>query len=98
MQDAAERAQQRGFAESRHAFEQNMPPRQQADEDTIDHVLLADNDLADFLAHLIQMTGGKLKYGLGMHVLILTVTRCDCLGVRYYNTRASCRPTIRLPI
>jgi hypothetical protein len=61
-------------------------------------VLLADNDLADFLAHLIEMTGGELKCRLGTHVLILMVTGRCCLGVMYYNTRASCPPTICLPI
>ncbi len=75
-----------------------MPARQQADQDAIHHVLLADDDLADFLAHLIEMTGGELECRLGKHVFILTVTGCGCLGVMYYNTRASCRPTIRLPI
>ena len=75
-----------------------MAAGQQADQDTIHHVLLADDDLADFFAHLIEMTGGELKCRLGTHVFILAVTGCYCLGVMYYNTRASCRPTILLPI
>jgi hypothetical protein len=37
-----------------------MAARQQANQHTVHHVLLADNDLADFIAHLIQMTGGEL--------------------------------------
>jgi hypothetical protein len=35
-----------------------MPSGQKADEDAIHHVLLADNNLADFFAHLIEMAGG----------------------------------------
>jgi hypothetical protein len=51
-----------------------MASGQQADQNTIDDVLLTDNDLADFLAHLIEMTGSKLKCRLGTHVIILAVT------------------------
>ncbi len=80
MQDAAERAQQGGLAEAGHAFEQNMAAGEQADQDAIDHVLLADDDLADFLAHLIEMTGGELECRLGTHVLILAVTELRLLG------------------
>lgn len=35
-----------------------MAASQEADQDAVDNMLLADNDLADFLAHLIEMTGG----------------------------------------
>ena len=56
MQDAAQRSQQRGLAEAGHAFEQNMAAGEQADENAIDHVLLADDDLSDFVAHLIEMS------------------------------------------
>ena len=76
----------------------HMAARQQADQNAIDHVLLADDNFADFFAHLIEMTGGKLECGLKWHVIILAVTACNRMGVMYYNTRASCRPTIRLPI
>ena len=96
MEDAAQSPQQGGFAEARNAFEQNVAAPEEADEDAIDHVLLADDDFADFLAHLIEMTGGELNCGLGEHDLILAVTRWKCLGVMYYNTRASCRPLILL--
>jgi hypothetical protein len=61
MQDAAERAQQRGLAESRHTFQQDMATGQQTCQNTIDHRLLADDDFSDFFAHQIQMSGGKLK-------------------------------------
>ena len=75
-----------------------MAAGEEADEDAIDHMLLADDNFADFLAHLIEMTGGELNCGLGGHNLILAVTRWKCLGVMYYNTRASCRPLILLSI
>ncbi len=52
MQHAAERAQQRGLAESRHSFEQHVAAGQQTDQHAVDDVLLANDDLADFLAHL----------------------------------------------
>src|ERR1700733_1291596 len=58
MQYASERPQQSGLAEARDAFQQHVAASQEADQDPIDHMLLADNDLADFLAHLIEMTGG----------------------------------------
>ncbi len=96
---AAQRAQQGGLAEARHSLQQNVAAGQQADQDAVDHVLLADDDFADFLAHLIEMTGGELKCGLGTHVSYFNGDeRWNCLGVMYYSTRASCRPPIRLPI
>ena len=49
-------------------------------------MLLANDDFTDFLAHLVEMTGGELNCGLGTHDLILAVTGWDCLGVMYYNT------------
>jgi hypothetical protein len=58
MQHAAEGSQQRGLAKARDAFQQNVAASQETNQDTVDNVLLADNDLANFLAHLIEMTGG----------------------------------------
>ncbi len=37
------------LGEAGHAFEQDVPAREQADEDALDHVLLADDDLADLV-------------------------------------------------
>jgi hypothetical protein len=98
MEDAAQSPQQGGFAETRNAFEQNVAACEEAYEDAINHMLLADDNFADFFAHLLKMTGGELNWGLGGHDLILAVTRWKCLGVMYYNTRASCRPLILLSI
>jgi hypothetical protein len=72
MQDAAERSEKRGFAEARDAFEQYMAAGQKADENAIDHLLLADDDFADFAAHLIEVAGGDLESGVG-HLYILAV-------------------------
>jgi hypothetical protein len=57
-----------------------MAAGQQTDQDPVDHMLLADDDLADFFAHLIEMTGGELECRLGTHVLILAVTSLLLLG------------------
>jgi hypothetical protein len=38
-----------------------MAPGQQADEHAIHHVLLTDYYFADFLTHLVEMTGGYLE-------------------------------------
>jgi hypothetical protein len=35
--------------------------------------LLADDDLADFVAHLIEVAGGELERGVGTHLFILAV-------------------------
>ena len=97
MQHAAEGAQQRGLAEAGHAFEQNVAAGEQADQDAIDDVLLADDDLADFLAHLIEMTGGELECRTRDARSYFSGDARNCLGVMYYNTRASCRPTNSSP-
>jgi hypothetical protein len=73
VQDAAERSEQRGFAEAGYAFEQNVAAGEEADEDAIDHLLLADDDFADLIAHLIEVAGGELEGRAGMHLFILTV-------------------------
>ncbi len=78
MQHTAERSQQRCLAQTRHAFQQNVPSGQQADQHAIYHVLLPNNDLTDFLTDLIEVPGGELKWGLRTHGLILTVTTCGC--------------------
>ena len=71
MQHASQRAQQRGLAQSRDAFQQNVSAREQTNQDAIHHILLADDDLGDFLSDLIQLRGGKLEGGIGGHYLIL---------------------------
>ena len=48
-----------------------MAPGQQADENAIDHFLLADDDFSDFLADPVQLRSGKLEGGVGLHQIIL---------------------------
>jgi len=56
------------FCRAGHAFEQDWPPaRRQMRRH--DHLLLADDDLADFVAHLIEVAGGELESGVGPHFL-----------------------------
>lgn len=50
-----------------------MTTGEEADENAIDHLLLADDDLTDFAAHLIEVAGGELEWGVGSHVSILAV-------------------------
>ena len=71
MQHAGERAQQRGLAEARHAFEQHVAAGQQTDQNAIDHVLLADDDFADFITDPVELRGSELESGIGLHRIIL---------------------------
>ena len=41
------RLHRQGFRQARHAFEQHVPVRQQADQQPFDEIFLADDDLAD---------------------------------------------------
>ena len=45
----AERSHRERLGEPGHAFEQHVPPREQTDENALDHVGLADDDLADLV-------------------------------------------------
>src|SRR5229473_1617129 len=52
-----------------------MTPGEQADEDAIDHILLANNDFPDFLAHPIDLSGGDLKSRIQLHALYDSAAR-----------------------
>ena len=52
-----------------------MPACQKADENAVDYILLTDDDLGDFLAHLIEVASCELERGLGRHLPILAVRR-----------------------
>ena len=67
VQHARKRAQQRGLAQSGNAFEQHVAAGEQADENAVDDILLADDDLSDFLADPVELRGGELKGGIGLH-------------------------------
>ena len=68
MQHAGERAQQGGLAEAGNAFEQHVAAGEQTDQDAVDDVLLADDDLSDLVADLFEMAGGDLQGGICAHV------------------------------
>jgi len=78
MQDARKGAQQGGFAQAWHAFQQDVASRQQADENAIHHFLLANNYLPDFLAHPIQLLGGELKRCVRLHALYDSAALLKC--------------------
>ena len=101
MQNAAERSEQRRLAEPRDAFQQNVAASQETDEHAIHHRLLANNDLSDFVAYLIEVAGSDLEWGVGWHLFILTVRRAGRLdevagrprrgrGLEKKATAASC--------
>ena len=52
-----------------------MPPGEQADEDAIDHILLANNDFSDFLAYPIDLSSGDLKSRIQLHALYDSAAR-----------------------
>ena len=54
VQDARQRAQQGGLAQARNAFEQHVSAGEQADQNAVDDVVLADDDFRDFIAHLSE--------------------------------------------
>ncbi len=72
MQNAGKRSQQGGFAESWNAFEEDVAAREEANEHAVDDFLLADDDLADFLAYTVELRGRKLKSCLWLHLDILS--------------------------
>ncbi len=71
MHHSRERPQKRGFTQSGYAFEQHMAARQQTDQYAIDDFLLADDDFSDFFADPVELRGGKLESGVGLHGNIL---------------------------
>ena len=48
-----------------------MAPRQEADQDAVNHLLLADTDLPDLLADAVERAGCQLEIGIGVHKLIV---------------------------
>ncbi len=64
-QRLAQRAHQQGLAEPGHAFEQAVAAGQQPDQQLLDHVVLADDGLADRFAQLAQRLHLALDVGFG---------------------------------
>ena len=46
-----QRADQQGFAQARHAFQQAMPSDEQASQNAVDDVVVSDDNPADLLAY-----------------------------------------------
>jgi hypothetical protein len=61
----AQRLDQLGLGEARHANQQQMTPRQKRNQGLIDDLLLAINDLADGAARLPQLAAQPLDIGQG---------------------------------
>src|SRR5262249_27223351 len=57
-------ADQQGLGQARHPDEQAVTAAEQGHEQLFDHLLLADDDLADLLGHL-GVGGGEVADGLG---------------------------------
>ncbi len=76
---AREGAEQSGLAESGDAFEQDMSGGEQADENAIDHALLADDDFADFVAYFVEFRDRRIDGGFRCHSLMIEY-RASCEG------------------
>ena len=80
LERLAERAHQQGLAEAGHAFEQAMPAGEQADEQLLDDVFLADDGLRDRglegaearQARLDLRFGDGLVHAVSAYMTILT--------------------------
>jgi hypothetical protein len=62
----AQRADRERLGEAGDALEQDVPARQQPDQDALDHVLLADDDLADLVQQAVDegaLLGDQLVQG-----------------------------------
>ena len=55
-----ERLDRQGFGQARHAFQQDVPVGQQADDQAFDQVILADDDLADLAKKRAHKSAGPL--------------------------------------
>ena len=64
VQDAGQGAEKRGLAEAGHAFQQHVSAGEKADHDTVDHVLLADDDLTNFTTDGIQLAYSVSESGI----------------------------------
>lgn len=73
MQHARQRPQKRRLAEARNALQQHMPSGEQADQYTIDDILLADNDLSNFLPDAVELANGLGGRELNGHGFLSTL-------------------------
>ena len=75
MQDAAERPKQSGFAQARNAFEQDVAACHQADQDAIDNILLANDDLPISLRTRSNWVTACRQADVVLHVIMVTPPR-----------------------
>jgi hypothetical protein len=87
VQHARKRAQQRGLAQSGDALQQHVAAGEQADEHSVHHILLADDDLSDFVANILELGRGELKSSVGLHELILPQGRKMSIQLRRSGRR-----------
>jgi hypothetical protein len=98
-------AQESGFAEAGHAFEQDVTSGQKADQDTFHDVVLTYDDFRDLPADGIQPVDCGLKIGLGTHILVYPrrlgaekpgfFRRKDCRRGRYLRVDRSLHGHLR---
>ena len=72
-QRLAQRAHQQGLAQAGYAFDQHVATGEQHDEDLVEHVVLADEGLGDFVAdgggaRYQRFTEDRLRRGRGVGV------------------------------
>ena len=82
-QRLGERIDAERLREARHAFQKNMPVRDQRQHQPVDQLLLADNHLADLFLdfrHQLALRGDAVRCICQIHVLLLLSTN------RYYIT------------
>ena len=68
---ASQSAQKGGFSKARHAFEQHVAAREQADQNAIDHTLLTHDDFADFRTNEVQFGDCGANARIRNHASIL---------------------------
>ena len=68
-----------GFGQARHAHEQAVSARQNADEQLFEHVVLADDDLGQFAAHLAVRFA---QFGDGANVILRQSRGCRRRRIR----------------
>lgn len=67
MEHTRQGAEQRGFAQAGYALQQHVSACEQADQDAVDDILLADDDLSNFLPDFIELADGFSGREFGGH-------------------------------
>ena len=71
VEDLAERGEELGLAEARNALEEDVALAQRADEDGVDEIALADDDLSHLGAHCGDGLGELLGRDFVVHGLLM---------------------------